>query len=184
MNVEVPQLAPLRFVSVAVYMTLAPGRIVWTSVGDSDTAGGTSTHAGDWMPMDAEAEPRLLDASFWAPTTVTRYIPLGADAGAVTCSVVEIVAPALTVRLAEDVRAAVHPAGTLGVRLKLDAPHELLLRLVTATANVTLVPGTIGWAGGADSVTTAGRARTLTPGSMVAEAEPVCSMHRSGRRPR
>ena len=74
----------------------------------------------------------------------------------ITCSVVEIVAPALTVRLAVDDRAAVHPAGTLGVRLKLDAPHEPLLRLVTATANVMLVPGTIGWAGGADSVTIGG----------------------------
>ena len=74
--------------------------------------------------MAADVDPLLVGLPLSAPVTVTVYDPAGAEAGAVTCRVVDPVAPGLTVRLLA--RLAIQADGTPAVRLKLEALHAEL----------------------------------------------------------
>jgi hypothetical protein len=72
----------------------------------------------------------------------TGYDPAIADAGAVTCSVVDALAPGLTVSIVVP-KLVVQPDVAAGDRLKFDEPHAGLLRLVNETVRDVAPPGLI-----------------------------------------
>src|SRR2546427_476322 len=106
--------------------------------------------------MVADADPLFAGMPLSAASRDTEYDPAAAEAGAVTCSAVDALAPGLTLNV-EVARLAVQPAGTADATLKLEAAQAALLRLVTDIVRLVPLPGLIEvWEGERATVGAAG----------------------------